>query len=134
MRLIKSIYAFFKFMVVLTAVISIFIIYSNITTPWEGDREVSKYSVGYLSIPLGGSSEGSKILSRSYALIPLSLSTPQMLFLTKNSDSTFSADKDSFAFWLFGGFITLGWYFIIKSLVNKKSFFRPKPNKAIKQD
>ena len=87
---------------------------SNIFLPWEGEETARTYSKGYLHIAVGGSSVGTEIKSRSYALIPISLSMPKMLFISKEESGKFSAEYNQFAFWLFGSLIVYGWYLTIR--------------------
>jgi hypothetical protein len=110
----QGIIGFFKFIFMLSAFIAAANSIFNTVSPWEGDSTAKKHTHGYLSLAVGGSSLGSAITSRSYALIPISISAPKMLFVSKSGAGEFSIETDQFAFWLFGSVIIYGWYLIIK--------------------
>jgi len=114
----QGIIGFFKFLFMLCALMALAGIILNAANPWEGDQAANNHAEGYLSFAIGGSSVGSEIQSRSYALIPISLASPKMLFVTKSGSGEFTAETDFFSFWLFGCVIAYGWYLIIKSAKN----------------
>jgi len=110
----QGIIGFFKFLFMLCALMALASSIFNAVSPWDGDQTTSNHTQGYLSLAIGGSSVGSEIQSRSYALIPVSFSTPKMLFISKTGTGEFTAESDQFSFWLFGIVIVYGWYLIIK--------------------
>ncbi len=112
----KGVIGFFKFLFMLCALMAFASIILNAAQPWEGDQAAKNHTNGYLSFAIGGSSVGTEIHSRSYALIPISLAAPKMLFVAKSEKGDFTTDTDIFAFWLFGCVIVYGWYLIIKSV------------------
>jgi hypothetical protein len=102
---------------ILAASVMLFTTISNLNNGWEGDGIADEKSIGYISIPIGGhteiSAEKTTVFSRSYALIPVSLSAPKMLYVESNDNGKFSSSSDVISFWLFFVVIAYGWYRII---------------------
>lgn len=93
----------------------------NLTNYWEGDDIANEKSIGFISIPIGGSSvtssETTAIFSRSYALIPASFSAPKMLYVSSEDNGQLSSSFDVTSFWLFFSVIAYGWYRIIYTTI-----------------
>lgn len=91
----------------------------EIVQPWEGNQAAKEYAQGYYPLAVGGSSVGNEIKSRNYALIPISVAAPKMLFVSKVENGVFNTNVEASPFWLFGAIIIYGWYLIIKLVQHK---------------
>lgn len=102
----------------------------NLANNWEGDDIAHEKSIGYMSIPIGGSSitgpEITTIFSRSYALIPVSLSAPKMLYVSSDDNGKLSSSFDVTSFWLFFSVIAYGWYRIIYTTIKFRERIKSK--------
>jgi len=104
----------------------------NLNNYWEGDDIAHENSIGYISIPIGGSSitssETTTIFSRSYALFPVSFSTPKMLYVSSEDNGQLRTSFDATSFWLFFSVIVYGWYRIIHTTIKFRERIKRKNN------
>ena len=104
----------------------------NLNNYWEGDDIAHENSIGYISIPIGGSSitssETTTIFGRSYALFPVSFSTPKMLYVSSEDNGQLRTSFDATSFWLFFSVIVYGWYRIIHTTIKFRERIKRKNN------
>lgn len=115
----KVVVGFFKCMFMFCALMALASSILEIVHPWEGRQAAKEHAQGYFPLAVGGSSVGYEIKSRNYALMPISVAAPKMLFVSKSENGAFKTKVEISSFWLFGAIIVYGWYLIIKFVQHK---------------